>query len=80
MDRSPDIIRRGGKYLRDKELHIGATPMPSSTVPCGHGVIQIKSVEPSIFRKTWMQEGEEPTPPAWIMAQVIVEAILAGVA
>ena len=77
----PNIIGRGGKYLRDTELRIGATP--DAFVDCpdrGPGVIQIKSVEPSIFRKTWMQEGEEPTPPAWIMAQVIVEAALTGVA
>jgi predicted phage-related endonuclease len=76
----PNIIGKGGRYYRDPDFFIGATP--DALVNCperGTGIIQIKSVEPSIFRKTWMQDGDEPMPPAWIMAQVIVEAVMTGV-
>ena len=76
----PNVIGKGGRYFRDPALHIGATP--DALVNCperGTGLLQIKSVEPSIFRKTWIGDGDEPMPPAWFMAQVIVEAVMTGV-
>jgi predicted phage-related endonuclease len=77
---TPNVIGKGGKYLRDPSLCIGATPDCFVLDPeRGAGLIQIKSVEPSVYKREWIQNGEEILPPAWIMAQVIVEAVLAGV-
>jgi hypothetical protein len=67
-----------GAFLKDAELGLGATPDAFILDEDGRpGVAQIKSVEPSIFRREWMQDGDEPVPPLWIAAQVILEAYLA---
>lgn len=69
----------GGLYFVDRALRLGATP--DAFVECperGRGVLQVKSVEPSIFRKKWRGEDGEVTPPLWIAVQAIVEADLVG--
>lgn len=65
-------------YFRDKAARLGATP--DVIVDCperGRGVVQIKSVEASIYRRKWCS-GDVPEPPIWIAAQAIVEAALVG--
>ena len=74
----PNIIGEGGSFWCDPELHLGATP--DALIADGEdrpGVVQIKSVDPITFRREWFPDGpHEPVPPAWIAAQVIVEAVL----
>lgn len=67
-------------YVRDTEARLGATPDLLATCPeRGPGIVQIKSVEASIFRMKWVErESREQTPPLWIVVQAIVEAHLTG--
>lgn len=69
-------------YLRDPELRLGATPDLFVEDPdAGFGVVQIKSIEPSVFRRKWRdQETGEIAPPLWIAVQAITEAHLSGAA
>lgn len=76
----PDLtIIPAKQYLRDPSIRLGATPDAMAFCPKrGNGIIQIKSVEPSIFRKVWKEEDGSITPPLWIVIQANVEAHLAG--
>jgi len=70
-----------GIYYRDPEVRIGATPDAFAIDPGrpGFGIVQIKSVEQSVFRAKWMDpETREVSPPTWIALQAIVEAHLTG--
>jgi hypothetical protein len=68
-----------GYYYRDPARRIGATPDVLATDAQGRrGVIQIKSVEPSIFRRDWRGENGDVDPPLWICIQAIIEAHLTG--
>lgn len=72
-------ISRGEVYLRDGAARLGATPDVFVEDPVrGPGVVQIKSVEASIFRKKWKGEDGELSPPLWVAVQGILEAHLAG--
>jgi predicted phage-related endonuclease len=74
----PNIIGAGGLLYVDKDTSIGATPDALiRDEDNALGVAQIKSVEPSIFRKEWLQ-GEIAEPPLWVAAQVITEAMIVG--
>ena len=65
-------------YLRAPALRLGATPDVFANNPKrGTGVVQIKSVEASLFRQKWLSEDGAIEPPAWIAVQAIVEAKLA---
>lgn len=68
-----------GAYFRDADARLGATPdvlaLDDKHVFC---VIQIKTVEPSIFRRVWKDEDGTISPPLWIVCQAIVEAYLTG--
>lgn len=65
-------------YYRDPDARIGATPDVIVTKsPRGRGVIQIKSVEASAYRRGWIVDGE-PEPPLWIAMQATLEAYLTG--
>lgn len=80
-EKRPDIrIQPGATYYREVETRIGGTPDAMALCPTrGAGIIQIKSVEPSIFRKKWIDpDTREITPPLWIAVQAIVEAYLTG--
>lgn len=70
----------GGAYFVDSDLRLGATPDAFVDDPQrGMGLMQIKSVEPSIFRRKWRDvETGDITPPLWIAVQAIVEAHLTG--
>jgi predicted phage-related endonuclease len=71
-------IHRGTAYYRDAARRIGATPDALAIDTTGRlGVIQIKSVEPTIFRRNWQgEEGVEP--PLWIALQAMIESELTG--
>ena len=43
-------------YLRDPEHKLGCTPDLYASTSLSRGVIEIKSVEPSAFRRTWLDE------------------------
>jgi len=78
--RFPDLrFARGTSYYRDGARRIGATPDAFCwEADRGLGVVQIKSVEPSIFRRKWIDEQGEIAPPVWVALQAIVEARLTG--
>lgn len=68
-----------GSYYTDTEARIGATPDLLARDQLGHlGVIQIKNVEPSVFRRTWKDDEDEVAVPLWIAVQAIIEAHLTG--
>lgn len=66
-------------YYRDPAARLGATPDLFAKNDDGDGVIQIKTVEPGVFRRKWRDdETGELRPPLWIAVQAIVEAHLTG--
>jgi len=68
-----------GTYYLDPEARIGATPDVLARDAKGRlGVIQIKNVEPSIFRRDWRGENGVVDPPLWIVVQALIEAYLTG--
>jgi hypothetical protein len=68
----------GGLYYVDEDLRLAATPDAFATcAERGRGLIQIKSVERSVFSRKWHQDGELNVP-LWIAVQAIVEADLVG--
>jgi putative phage-type endonuclease len=75
-------IRRGGVYLRDPELRLGATPDAVALDPTrdGIGVIECKSVIRHVFDRDWKQFEEEELAeaPIWHQLQVLTNAMLAG--
>jgi predicted phage-related endonuclease len=66
-------------YYRDPAARLGGTPdvIVTDAPGRGRGVIQIKSVEASVYRRKWLVEGE-PEVPTWIALQAAVEAYLTG--
>lgn len=82
-ERHPDWMIRhnsgaGRVYYRDPLARMGATPDVIADCPeRGRGVVQIKSVESSVFHRKWKVEGEVE-PPTWIAIQAIIEASLTG--
>jgi hypothetical protein len=65
-------------YYRDPAARLGGTPDVIVTrSPRGRGVVQIKSVEASIYRRNWLVDGE-PEAPLWIALQASLEAYLTG--
>lgn len=73
-------VEQPGVYLRDIQSRLGATPDAFAVDPerPGFGIVQVKTVEPGVFRRKWRDEDGEVTPPLWIAVQAIVEAHLAG--
>lgn len=80
VDRPHWRVWQPNVYLRDPAARMGATPDAYAVDPerNGFGVVQVKSVEPNAFRKSWMNESGESEPPAYVLAQTIQEAHLAG--
>lgn len=70
----------GGKFYRDLDLGISCTPDMFATDPAraGIGVVQIKSVEGGVFRRTWKNDAGEVEPPMYAVIQAITEASLTG--
>lgn len=73
-------VEQPNAYYRDPVARLGATPDCFANDPerAGFGVVQIKSVEPGVFRKKWRAESGEIEPPTWIVIQAIIEAHLTG--
>jgi hypothetical protein len=74
-------VDQPGVYLRDPAARLGATPDAYAVDPerPGFGIVQVKSVEASIFRRSWRDEAtREVTLPLWIACQAIIEAHLSG--
>lgn len=68
----------GGIFYRDVEMGVSCTPDAFIADPSRHGrgVCQIKSVEPSVFRKAWKGEDGIVDPPLYAVVQAIQEASL----
>jgi putative phage-type endonuclease len=62
------------QYWRDPTNRIGATPDVLATDERGQGVVQLKSVEPSVYARNW-ENGE---PPLHVALQALTEAKLTG--
>lgn len=66
-------------YYRDPASRLGATPDFIINCPArGLGVVQVKSVEQSVYRRKWLDEEGEPEAPLWIALQATQEAHLVG--
>jgi predicted phage-related endonuclease len=66
-------------YYRDEAARLGATPdVLAFDGARGRGVVQIKSVEGSIFRRKWTDDTGEISPPLAPVVQANVEAHLTG--
>ncbi len=67
-------ITKATEYLRDPAARIGATPdFWIDGDPRGLGVLQAKTVAPSVFKKSWTEE----SPPFWVVLQNATEMMLA---
>ena len=65
-------------YLRDPDLRLGATPdFLIHNDPRGLGVLQAKTVAPSVYHRDWLDGAEIPF---WITLQTLTEMMLTDVA
>lgn len=68
-----------GLYFRDPATRLGATPDLLAHDPERKStVIQIKNVEPGVFRRDWKRDDGTIEPPLWIAIQALVETHLTG--
>jgi predicted phage-related endonuclease len=70
----------GGEFYRDGEIGLSCTPdlfVEESGLP-GRANCQIKSVQSSVFRRDWKDEGGQLMPPLYAVVQSLVEARLTG--
>lgn len=80
-DRPGWRVERGAIYVRDPQARLGATPDLFCMRPDVPGlcVIQMKSVSPEAFRRSWRIDGShEAEPPAHVQIQAMVEADMVG--
>lgn len=75
-----DIDHNGrNEYWRDPDARLGATPDVLVNCPrLGAGIIQIKTVDGSVFRRKWLDDEGAIQPPLWIALQATLEAHLTG--
>ena len=75
MEERPEwTLEPGNEYYRAPELRIGATPdYRILGDPRGVGVLQAKSVAPSVYAREWNDGAEVPL---WIILQAVTEAML----
>lgn len=67
------------EYWRDPAARLGATPDVLVMCPnLGPGIVQIKTVDQSVFRRKWLDEEGAINPPLWIALQATLEAHLTG--
>ena len=71
-------IERGTRYYREPETRLGATPDLLVKHGRKRGIVQVKTVEASVFRSKWVSQDGEIDVPLWIAVQAIVEATLTG--
>ena len=63
------------EYFSDEELHLGATPdFFIEGDPRGLGILQSKSVAPSVYQREWADGTEVPL---WVILQATTECMLA---
>jgi len=76
MEMRPEwTLEPAKEYLRDPDLRLGATPdFYIHGDPRGLGVLQAKTVAPSVYAREW---GDGAEPPLWILLQVAQEGMLA---
>jgi predicted phage-related endonuclease len=69
-----------GDLWIDDETHICATPDALATRPDrpGPGVIQVKSVDPLAFKRSWINETGDIEPPLHVLIQTAVEMHMVG--
>lgn len=68
----------GGVVFADLDARMSSTPDATIALPDGaRGTLQIKNVEPSMFARTWKEDGEI-APPLWVAVQSMQDALLAG--
>ncbi|PZR88389.1 MAG: endonuclease [Stutzerimonas stutzeri] len=70
-----------GHYWRHEAVRIGATPDALAIDPDreGFGAVQIKTVEPRVFRDNWVDPDTRSVEvPLWIAVQALIEAKLTG--
>ena len=79
MELRPDWrLEQATQYLRDPELHLGATPdFIIHGDPRGLGNLQAKTVAPSVYAREWNDGAEVPL---WIILQAATEAMLTNAA
>jgi predicted phage-related endonuclease len=79
-ERHPELrITVPHEHYADQQFGIGVTPdLLAHDAERGEGVIQIKSVAPSVFRRDWLGDTDIATPPVWIVIQALMEAELTG--
>lgn len=81
LRKNPDWrIEEPGVYLRDKKARLGATPDRYVYIPGrkGFGILQIKTVEESLYKKKWFNDDGQLEPPLWIAIQAETERHLSG--
>jgi predicted phage-related endonuclease len=76
------LITKATEYLRDPHARIGATPdFRIEGDPRGVGMLQTKTMGSWKFKKECLSEdGDEPTPPTWMILQNATEVMLADAA
>jgi len=68
------VLEQGTEYLRAPDLRIGATPdFFIYGDQRGTGILQAKSVSPSVYARDW-NDGKEV--PLWIILQAVTEAMM----
>lgn len=73
------LVERGAHYWRDPEARLGATPdVLAECRERGPGIVQIKSVEPGVFRRRWRGEDGAIEVPLYVAVQAVIEAHLTG--
>jgi predicted phage-related endonuclease len=72
-------VVKNTEYLRDAQARLGATPdFWIHGDPRGVGILQTKTANSRDFAKQWVgEDGDDPTPPLWIILQVACESMLA---
>ena len=67
---------KGAIYFRDPDFRLGGTPDVMADANGETVVVQLKSVEQTVFRRKWVQEDGSVEPPLWIAVQATLEAYL----
>jgi predicted phage-related endonuclease len=74
-------IVKANEFLYDQKARLAVTPdFFIEGDPRGRGVLQTKTIGSYRFKKEWLGEDSEPTPPLWIILQNATEVMLADAA
>ena len=80
MKRPQWTIKRGGVYVRDPDLRLGATPDATAIDPDrpGFGLIECKSVVRHVYERDWQQHDGIAEAPIFHQLQALTGAMLTG--